>query len=198
MVNGRARALAGLLLLWPFQVLSQQGCPTAADLSRGIEATFATGDRIVYRAGGEPGTVLGEGAGPEGTSYRGIVAPGGFSVSGAGVTPDGQPYAVRFDYGRPGGELPRIAPGMRERIAFTTVTSDREIPMVQQWVAGEVEPVTLSGCTYEGIRVLVADEGGFAQQFLYLPDLGIRMVEWQEWEGRPRVVMTLTGFRVLP
>jgi hypothetical protein len=184
------------------QAAAQAGCPTPADMARGIEVTFSTGDRIVYRSSDQPGQVVADAYTQDGMPSRSVLAPGGLSLSTEGRHPVHGPYHVNFTYDLPpGGAIPSIEPGMRQSVVSTGVGIDTEFEVRQQWVTGDLAYVKLDGCTYQSIVAFVANETehGLTQlQFLYLPEFNIRMVLSLQVEAMPPEVMSVTGFAAVP
>ncbi len=178
-----AGALAALLVVQAGAVLAQAGCPTAADLARGIRIDFADGSFETFR---DPGTglVTVEGQDIEGYGYTMELGQGLHLVSYANMV-DGvvdQGSRIDYDYGVALPDLPVPVAGGRwaSPVVVRDMTGTRSEPQNHVW--SEVTVIDIGGCSYDMIEALIAykTDDGYRENVHYLPELGIGYLLWSE------------------
>jgi hypothetical protein len=182
-------AVSALLVVEAGAALAQAGCPTAADLARGITLDFADGSFETFR---DPGTglVTVDGTDADGYGYIMELGRGIHLVSYANAT-NGIADAdsrIDYDYGIGVMDLPLPEAGGRWASAVTVSDSfgDRSEPQTHVW--GQTSVVDIGGCSYDAIEALIAYKtgDGYRESVEYIPALGIGYLVWNESDTMDR------------
>lgn len=199
-MNAMTAGAAGLVVALQAGVaLAQAGCPTAADLARGIRVDFADGSYEVYRDAGA-GVVVVQGEDVEGYGYQMELGQGIHLLTYANVM-DGAVDAtsqISYDYGRAASELPLPEAGGRWSSAVTVNDQygERSEPQTHQW--SQVATVDIGGCSYDMIEALIGYKtgDGYRESVEYLPALGLGYLVWNESDTMERNPVRPVSIRV--
>lgn len=197
MFNAASAALCLLTLASP--VLAQTGCPTGADLDRGIEFTFSTGSVEVYRRTAA-GVVAVNGVGPDGQIYRMELAHGAQVLLYENIV-NGVPEPgsrVVYDYGLPPAQIPEPVSGENWQAEATVTASGGSYVEAQTRTTGKPQNVVVAGCAYAGFDVLIAyaTDDHYTENLRYLPALGLGYLLWKKTDGNSREVVSALAIRV--
>jgi hypothetical protein len=187
------RAIA--LCLFAAPALAQDGCPTAADLARGVQGSYDTGRQELFRAGDRPEVVAMERTGPDGRRDRVGLARGfhwlTWEVEGSPTGPSA------YEYGLPPGVLPGVLPVPAPGGRWATAVSDgspRAASLRQVHAYGPLDRLEVGGCACDAIEALVvwhypAHEPSpviVTSRSLFLPELGFAVeIELQLADSPP-------------
>lgn len=162
---------------------AQTTCPTAADLQAGIHLDFSDGTTETYRRTG-PATASVEGFDGVEVYFRLEIAHGTHLLDYVNVyegAPEEESRQV-YDYGVPPEQLPVPVAGARFNSEVTVTASDgtRREDQFQAYVEGP--PLTIGGCIYEVIDVVIAYDtpDNYIEHINYLPQLGLGYLLWSQ------------------
>ncbi len=178
---------------------AQAGCPTSADLARGIRIEFADGSYETYRDAGS-GVVFVEGQDVEGYGYQMELGQGIHLLTYANVTSGAVDTMSRisYDYGRAAGELPLPEAGGRWSSAVTVTDQygERSEPQTHEW--GQITTVDIGGCSYDMIEALIGYKtgDGYRESVEFLPALGLGYLVWNESDTMERNPVRPVSIRV--
>lgn len=162
---------------------AQTTCATAADLQSGIHLDFADGTTESYRSTG-PSTMSVDGIDGTEVYFRLELAHGTHLLSYVSVyqgEPDGESRQL-YDYGVPAGQLPIPEIGGRFNTEVTVTGSDGNWREDQFQAYVEGTPLTIGGCTYDVIDVVIAYDtaDNYIEHINYLPQLGLGYLLWNQ------------------
>ncbi len=187
------------LALQAGMAMAQAGCPTAADLARGIRIDFADGSFETYRDTGA-GVVVVDGADPEGFGYQMELGHGIHLLSYVNVN-DGvvdDTSRISYDYGRAVGELPLPEAGGRwsSPVTVNDQYGPRSEPQTHQW--SQISTVDIGGCSYDMIEAIIGYKtgDGYRESVEYLPELGLGYLLWNESDTMARNPVRPVSIRV--
>lgn len=168
--------------------VAQSVCATAQDVARGLHIDFVDGTTETYRSTG-PGVMTVDGFDGGELYFRLEIAQGTHLLSYVAIA-DGVPdpsSRQSYDYGMTASELPVPSDGGRFNPTVFVEGSDGRRPedQFQAYVSGD--PLTLEGCTYETLDVLIAYDtaDNYMESIRYFPALGVGYLLWnQSDEGR--------------
>lgn len=192
-------AAAIFLALQAGMAVAQAGCPTEADLARGIRIDFADGTYETYRDRGA-GVVVVDGADPEGNGYQMELGHGIHLLAYVNLT-DGvadDTSRISYDYGRAVDELPLPQAGGRwsSGVTVTDQYGERSEPQTHQW--SQATTVDIGGCSYEMIEAVIGYKtgDGYRESVEYLPALGLGYLVWNESDTMERNPVRPVSIRV--
>jgi hypothetical protein len=164
-------------------VLAQAGCPTAADLARGIRIDFADGSYETFRDAGA-GLITVDGLDADGYGYfmelgRGLHLVTYANATDGTVDPTSQ---IDYDYGIALQDLPLPQAGGRWSSPVTVRDSygTRSEPQTHDW--GPTTVIDIGGCSYDMIEAVISykTDDGYRESVEFLPALGIGYLVWNE------------------
>jgi hypothetical protein len=182
-------AVSALLVVEAGAALAQAGCPTAADLARGIVLEFADGSVETFRNSG-PELISVEGIDADGFGYLMELVKGLHLLSYAntenGVVDSNS--RVVYDYGVDLAVLPLPEPGGRwaSGVTATDVYDSWSEPQSHVW--GQMSTVDIGGCSYDMIEALISYKtgDGYTESVEFLPQLGLGYLVWNESDNMDR------------
>lgn len=180
------RLVAALCAILPAgAALAQTGCPTAADLDRGISIEFPDGGSETYRRTA-PGLVSAVGREANGSTYTMALAQGFHLLFWEAS--DDPSSRVSYDYGVAPQAMPVPTAGGRWRTAVTVTASDGTRQEPQTHAYGALVPVTIGNCTYQSIEGVIAyaTTDNYVESVIYLPELGFGYLLWNEADDMAR------------
>jgi len=163
--------------------VAQSTCLTSGDLRTGIHVDYADGTSETYRTidaatmsvegfdGGEPYFRLELAQGTHLLSYVAI----------DGGRPDEASRQI-YDYGIAAMDLPVPVAGGRFNADVVVTASDGARPEAQLQAYVDADPLTLGGCTYETLEVLIAYDtsDNYLESIRFLPQLGFGYLAWNQ------------------
>lgn len=180
--------------------MAQAGCPTGADLGRGIRVEFADGSTETFRDLGG-GMIMVDGVDQDGFGYQMELGHGLHLMSYAnadGNVVDTQ-SKITYDYGLPVEALPLPTPGGRWSTPVTVLDQygTRSEPQTHVW--SQVSRVDIGGCSYDMIEAVISYKtgDGYRESVEYLPQLGMGYLVWNESDTMTRNPVRPVAIRVV-
>ncbi len=178
------------LVLCATGVQAQQGCPTDADLGRGITLHFGDGASETYTAVADATTQV-DGKFNGALSYRLLIAQGTHLLSYVEVVDGAEDPASQqvYDYGLAPSQLPVPVAGERFNANVTVAASDgaRQEPQLQAYVEGP--ELVVGTCRYATIDALIAydTENNYMETIRYIPELALGFMLWNQSDQDARL-----------